>query len=446
MSAGKPDPSRVDPGSFPDRRNLLGSRPRGPGQPESTNPGSYPPAGRQRRILLVDCDAYFVQVARLEDPDGAGREALLLVGGSASGRGVVTSASYECRPFGVRSGMPASHALRLCPKAKVVPVPRAACSRIHREIRAILEQWAPVVSAASIDEFYLDMTGTEQFYGRAELARLAHRIRSAVLAGTRISVSIGGGTSRLIAKMAVGRAKPAGVHVVAPGEEAMFMRGFTLRSIPGVGPKAEERLARLGLRTVVDAVNLGHDRLLPLVGRDFGEWLWRRLHGIDSTRVVAEREVKSISRDETFARDIDDDETLERELLRLVTGAAGHARKEGLAARTITVRIRDHDFRNRTASHTLPSAVETDRPIFAMARELLHKLREARRVPARLLSVALTNFDGGAGGGQLSLFETNDSALESERDRQRARTIDALRARHGAEVIGPGRLLGRHDR
>lgn len=412
-----------------------------PGWP---GPGSdpQPPSRRPRRILLVDCDAYFVQVARLEDPAGAGREPLLLVGGSASGRGVVTSASYECRPFGVRSGMPTGQALRLCPQATVVPVPRAACARIHREIRAIMEQWAPVVSAASIDEFYLDVTGTEQLYAGEELADLAERIRATVLAETRISVSIGGGTSRLIAKLAVGRAKPAGVHVVTPGDEAPFMRGFSLRSIPGVGPKAEERLARLGLRTVVDALNLGHQRFVAVVGRDFGEWLWRRLHGIDPTRVVADREVKSISRDETFARDVDDDAVLERELLRLVTGAAANARTEGLAARTITVRIRDHDFRNRSASRTLPAAVETDRPIFGIARELLGRLREARPIPARLLSVALSNFEGGAVGRQLDLFQAAKTGLESERDRERARAVDELRDRHGADVIGPGRLVG----
>lgn len=442
-SPGWTGPNGSDPQgpSGSDPRGPIG---RGPQRPSGSDPQG--PSGRPRRILLVDCDAYFVQVARLEDPAGAGREPLLLVGGSASGRGVVTSASYECRPFGVRSGMPTSQALRLCPQATVVPVPRGACVRIHREMRAVLDQWAPVVSAASIDEFYLDVTGTDRLYAGEELAELAECIRAAVSKETRIDVSIGGGTSRLIAKLAVGRAKPAGVRVVAPGDEADFMRGFSLRSIPGVGPKAEERLARLGLRTVVDAVNLGHDRFRALVGRDFGERLWRRLHGVDSTRVVADRDVKSISRDETFARDVDDDALLERELLRLVTGAAANARAEGLAARTITVRIRDHDFRNRSASRTLPAAVETDRPIFEIACELLGRLREARSAPARLLSVALTNLEGGAGGRQLSLFEAEESGLESERDRQRARAVDKLRDRHGPGVIGPGRLVGRPDR
>jgi DNA polymerase IV len=397
---------------------------------------------RPRRILLVDCDAYFVQVARLEDPEGAGREPLLLVGGSPTGRGVITSASYECRPYGVRSGMPAARALRLCPKAKVVPVPRGACSRLHREIRVVLERWAPVVSAASIDEFYLDLSGTERLYHDAPLEEVARRIRADVLASTRISVSIGGGTTRLVAKMAVSRAKPAGVFVVEVGGESEFMRTRPLRAIPGVGPKAEERLSRLGLRTVADAVDLGHDALLDLVGRGFGEWLWRRAHGLDGSRVVAHREARSMSRDETFARDIDDDATLRRELLRLVSRVAADARGEGLSARTITVRIRDFDFRNRAASRTVSQPLQTDRAINEVAKALLRKLRDARPVPARLLSVALTQFEGEDGAAQLALFEAGDDAPETERDRRIARALDELRARHGRDAVRLGPLLG----
>src|SRR5262245_9331171 len=156
-----------------------------------------------RRILLADCDAYFVQVARLEDPQGAGRERLLLVGGSPEGRGVVTSASYEVREYGVRSGMSMAQALRLCPQAKWAPVPRGACSRKHGEIRAVLDRFAPLVESASIDEFYLDLSGTETLYHQRTLADVSEQIRMTVLAETSINISIGGGTNRLIAKLAV---------------------------------------------------------------------------------------------------------------------------------------------------------------------------------------------------------------------------------------------------
>src|SRR3954470_16149393 len=205
-----------------------------------------------RRIPLADADAFFVAVARMVDPEGAGKAPLLIVGGAPGSRGVVCSASYETRKFGVRSAMPISRALRLCPDAMCVPVPGAACRRKHREIRAVLERLAPVVQAASIDEWYLDLGGTEALYGGASLADVARRIRDAVIAETGLAVSIGGGTSKLVAKLAVERAKPSkgasGVHVVAAGGELAFMRELELRDIPGIGPKTNARLAERGLK------------------------------------------------------------------------------------------------------------------------------------------------------------------------------------------------------
>src|ERR671914_2353791 len=167
-----------------------------------------------RRILLVDCDQFFVQCARIADPDGAGQEELLLVGGSASGRGVVTSASYATRAFGVRSGMPTAQALRLCPGARVVPVPRRVCSEKSDDVHAVLESFTPLVERASIDEAYLDLTGTEALYHNEPLIETAQRVKEAVARDAGIVVSVGGGTNRLVAKLAVRFAKPAGVHIV----------------------------------------------------------------------------------------------------------------------------------------------------------------------------------------------------------------------------------------
>jgi DNA polymerase IV len=233
-----------------------------------------------RRILLVDCDMFFVQVARLEDPDGAGRERILLVGGSSSGRGVVTSASYEARAFGVRSGMPTAQALRLCPQAVVVPVPRGACARKSRAINDTLRRLAPVVQGASIDEFYLDMSGTERLLGE-ELAETARRIRETVLEETEISVSVGGGTSRVVSKLAVRRAKPAGVLVVAPGEEEAFVRTHALDDLPGVGPAFAEELKRRGLVRVEDALGVDPEWLESWLGAGRAAWLRDRMRGID---------------------------------------------------------------------------------------------------------------------------------------------------------------------
>src|SRR5213594_4482008 len=256
-----------------------------------------------QRILLADADAFYVAVARLVDPDGAGRAPLLIVGGSVEHRGVVTSASYEARAYGVHSAMPMARAVRLCPDALIVPVPWETCARKSREIGAVLRRFTPVVEQASSDEFYLDLSGTEQLYGAEPLAATARRMRDAVLVETSLSLSIGGGTSKLVAKLAAGLAKPrpgaaaVGVYVVAPGAEADFMLQFALADIPLIGPKAQERLARFGLRAVRDVVPHDRETLVGWLGEREGAWLHERARGIDRAPVEANRETKSVSRD-----------------------------------------------------------------------------------------------------------------------------------------------------
>ena len=398
-----------------------------------------------RRIMLVDADAFFVAVARWVDPEGAGRAPCLLVGGTAEGRGIVCSASYEARAFGVRSAMPMAQALRLCPDAMCVPVPGKACRAKHREIRAVLEKFSPVVQSASIDEWYLDLAGTEAYYEYASLDTIAHAMRNAVIAETSMTVSIGGGTSKLIAKLAAERAKPKpenganGVRMIPDGGELDFMRLLKLADIPGIGPKTTSRLAERGLRTVEDVLALDDAALERLVGPRDSEWLARRVRGIDAGEVAAERgAAKSISRDETFPSDIDDDLVLEGELTELVGHAAADLRGNGLTARTITVRIRDRDFTTRQASRTVDEVLASNRAIFLVACELLHKLRTARRVPTRLLGVGLSNFTPPPPR-QLALFDAPPTPLETRRDRDLSRAMDAVRRRFGQDAIAPGR-------
>lgn len=402
-----------------------------------------------RRILLADADAFFVAVARLEDPDGVGREPLLIVGGTRQSRGVVCSASYETRAFGVRSAMPIARALRLCPQAVCVPVPRKACAQRSGQIRQVLERFAPVVEAASIDEWYLDLGGTEALYRHEPLEATAHRMRNMIHAETGLHVSFGGGTSKLVAKLAVERAKPTpstpatGVFVVPPGEEAGFLRAVALADIPMVGPRFQERLARLGMRTVPDVLQYDLPTLVRFIGEREARWLYDRVRGIDDREVAARLEARSISRDETFPADIAPNAGLERELLGLVNSAAADLRAEGLRARTITVRIRDHDFRTRSASRTLEQGVMSDRVILAASRQLLSRLRAGRRVPTRLLGVGLTSLVQDEAGDQLTLFEQGGSAVplvETERDRAVARAVDRVRARFGPDGILPGGL------
>lgn len=308
----------------------------------------------------------------------------------------------------------------------------------------MLDRFAPVVQAASIDEWYLDLGGTDAVYAGALLDAIAHRIRDAVVRETGLTVSIGGGTSKLVAKLAAERAKPTpgsnanGVNVVAPGDELTFMRQLSLADIPGIGPKTTARLVERGLRTVEDVLARDDAALVRLAGRRDAEWLAQRVRGIDDSEVEERDVAKSISRDETFAVDIDDTLLLEGELTELVGRAGTNLRSDALTARTITVRIRDKDFTTRQASRTMDEPLASDRGIYTVARELLHKLRGARRVPARLLGIGLSNFTGPAAT-QLALFAPQRAPIETPKDRALSRAVDAVRERFGPQAIAPGR-------
>ena len=393
-----------------------------------------------RRILLADADAFYVAVARAVDPEGAGKAELLIVGGSRESRGVVCSASYEVRKYGVRSAMPIARALRLCPDATCVPVPFKECWQKSREIRQVLQEFTPVVEGASVDEWYLDMTGTEGLYHHEPLATTAQRIRERVRAATGLTLSIGGGTNKLIAKMAVDRAKPSsggeGVVIIESGAEQAFLKTCTLAEIPLVGPKFQARLAKRGMVRVEDV--LQHDRaaLEQWLSKREAGWLWNRVHGLDDNTVAHRVTNKGISRDETFRTDLVTDEDIERELLRLVTRAAADMRGDGLTARTVAVRLRDADFTTRATQRTLPEPVVSDRIILRVARDLLAKLRQARRVPARLVGVRLSGLTKAGAEDQMRLLGSD----ETERDRELARAIDRVRQKYGAKGIVPGGL------
>jgi DNA polymerase-4 len=405
-----------------------------------------------RRILHVDADAFFVAVARMEDPVGAGANPLLIVGGRT--RGVVCSASYETRAFGVRSAMPISTARRLCPGALCVPVPFAACRKKSREIASVLRSFTPVVQSASIDEWYLDLSGTETLYGGASLETVGHRIRHAVHDATGLWVSLGGGTNRLISKLAVERAKPKpgttanGVHVVGAGGERAFMRTVALADIPMVGPVFRGRLEAAGLRTIPDVLKMAEADLNTLLGVRAAEWLSRRAQGVDDSDVRERGVAKSLGHEETFAEDIADDIALRRELLHLVTRVMADLRGRGLHARTVTVKIKDYDFRTRGASRALAEAVATDRVVLDATGDLLLKLRRKRRVPVRLLGVSLSGLGEGHVDAQLSLFSDSvqPDAAETPKDRALAKAVDRVREKFGRDAMLPAGLTGRKER
>lgn len=399
-----------------------------------------PESAPVKRILLVDCDAFFVQVARLEDPQGAGKAPLLIVGGSPTGRGVVTSASYEARAYGVRSAMPTAHALRLCPEATVVGVPRGAISARSRSVKEALMELSPVVQAASVDEFYLDLTGTERLFQNESFPETAWRIRKTVLERTQVSVSLGGGTRRVIAKLASNFAKPAGVHIVPAGEEEVFLRGLDLADLPGIGPSLVAALGKRGLVRVEDAYAVQIEWLQRWFGDRRGAWLYRRIHGVDSSEVDPHERRKSISSERTFFEDIDDDEELERRLMQQAGSVASTLRHQSFRTKTVTVKLRDHDFKTRQHSRTVPEPIESDQAIYSIAKTLLAELRRKRRVPARLLGIGLSGLVALSDASQLGLFAV-PVVGETERERTVSRTVDELRSRFGREAVMPGRLV-----
>ncbi len=405
---------------------------------ESSSP-TTPPAA-PRRILHVDVDAMFVQCAVFADPENLADEPLILVGGSADGRGVVTSASYGCRAYGVRSAMPTATALRLCPAARVVRVPREMIRTKSRELGEVLRDWAPVAVMASVDEGYLDLTGTEALYGHASLEEVARRIQSRVKEMTGLEVSIGGGTNRLVAKLATSFAKPNGVYVVPPGEEEGFVGRLEIRDLIGVGPALEQELRRHGVTSMAALRALDLETLTGWWNSERARWLWRRCRGIDEAPVEEDDVTRSVSSETTFARDINGDEQLEEKLLGQVVDASAALRRKGLFARTITVKLRDSDFRDRSRGRTLHEPVQTETAIYRVARELLADLRDRRAISARLIGVALTGLSDSGSGEQQTLLEVAPPS-ESERERALARASDALRARFGSDALKPGRLL-----
>jgi DNA polymerase-4 len=252
-------------------------------------------------------------------------------------------------------------------------------------------------------------------------------------------VSIGGGTRRLIAKLATTRAKPAGVHIVPNGEEQTFLNEHELADLPGVGPALVEELRRRGLVRVEDALVVQPEWLRAWLGEGRGAWLHRHIRGIDASEVDPRERRRSISAERTFHEDVDADAELQRRLLDLATSLAGTLRHKRFRAKTVTVKLRDFDFRTRQRGHTVPHPVESDTVIQGLARSLLADLRDARRVPVRLLGIGLGGLVPADAPQQLGLF-SEPVAGETERERTLSRAVDEVRNRFGSDAVVPASL------
>lgn len=355
-------------------------------------------SGRVRRILHCDMDCFYAAVHARDDPSLLGLP--LVIGGGPGGRGVVAAASYEARRFGVHSAMPSSRAARLCPGAVFLPPEFPRYRRESQEIFRIYQEFTPVVQAVSIDEAYLDLTDHLGALGSA--TAVAREIRRRVLEERGLTVSIGVGPNRLVAKIASDFDKPDGLTVVRPGEVEGFLAPLPVRRLHGVGPATESALAKLGVRTVAELRALPRDGLAARFGRQ-GELLWELARGIDEREVTTHRERKSLGSETTFSQDLTRLAELEEVLERLAREVADGLSRRGIAGCTLVLKVRYHDFTTVTRSATRGEPLVSRDEIARVARELL-KRTEAGKRPVRLLGVTAAKLVGIDGRGQLALF------------------------------------------
>jgi len=386
-------------------------------------------AAFQRTIFHVDMDAFFVSVEELYDPGLKGKA--VVVGGQRDERGVVSAASYEARKFGVHSAMPLRTAAKLCPQAIFVDGHPERYREYSAKVYVVLKGFSPLVEMASIDEAYVDMTGTERLHG--PVLRAAHTLHQRMRSETRLNCSIGIGTSRLVAKVASAKAKPNGILWAVPGQEAKFLAPLDVRDIPGVGKVMEQKLHALGIRQVAELANWSEQEL----GQRFGKWglaLAGKARGEDAggwfdTEVGEDTDPKSISHEHTFNQDTARQDQLEATLMRLSEMVGRRLREHGLHARTIQIKLRYKDFTTITRAHSLEDPTQLDTEIFELARTLFRK-NWRKGAEVRLLGVQTSSFAKPAE--QIALMHEDRHA----RWKQAMAAADRLRDKFGESSVG----------
>ncbi len=381
-----------------------------------------------RTIFHVDMDAFFVSVEELFDPSLKGKA--VVVGGQRHERGVVSAASYEARKFGVHSALPLRTAAKLCPHAIFVDGHPERYRECSEKVFKVLNAFSPQVEMASIDEAYLDMTGTARLHGPALLA--AHKLHKRMKEETQLNCSVGIGSSRLIAKVSSAQAKPNGVLWIVPGEEAKFLAPLDVREIPGVGKVMEKHLHDLGIKKVGDLARLEESEL----ENRFGKWglaLAGKARGEDAggwfdSEVGADTEAKSISHEHTYNEDTADLSQLEATLMRLCEMVARRLREASFHARTIQLKLRYKDFSTITRAHSLPIPTQLDGEIFEAVRALFRKNWKPG-AQVRLLGVQASSFEKQAE--QISLLESG----KQQRWKDALAAADRLRDKFGESSV-----------
>jgi len=337
-------------------------------------------------VAHLDLDAFFAAVEELEDPSLRAKP--LVVGGDPHGRGVVATANYIARGFGIHSAMSAAEALRRCPHAVFVRPRHSLYRDYSREVWSSVREIVPTVEQTGIDEGYLDLGEVAPVFDDARA--LAEAVQTVVGARTRLSCSLGVATSKIVAKVASDRRKPGGLTVVRPGREAAFLAPFPIRLLPGVGPRAEERLHALGIELIGQLAALTDAELGSFMRGKVGRELRDRARGIDPRPLEVSAERISISQEETFERDIGDPERLHDELRRMAVQVAGYLQRRGQVARTVTTKVRYPDFAIRTRSTSLDVGTDDAARIGELACSLLDRALRDRPGPLRLVGVGVS--------------------------------------------------------
>jgi DNA polymerase IV len=383
-----------------------------------------------RAVLHVDMDAFYAAVEQRDHPELRGQP--VIVGADPKGgrgRGVVSTASYEARAFGVGSAMPISQAYRLCPQGLYRPVDMAKYLEVSRQVMEILRRYTDLVEPVSVDEAFLDVTGSQRAFGAGE--EVGRALKAAIQGETRLTASVGVASCKLVAKIASDLRKPDGLVVVPPGTEAAFLAPLSVRRLWGVGPKMEEQLVRLGVHTIGDLARLDERRLTTRLGTH-GHDLLLLARGVDERPVRADSgEAKSVGQEHTFDEDTAELMRLRRTLLDLADGVGRRLRSHGLRGRTVTLKYRDETFDTITRAETLPRPTDAGNTVFRTAFKLFGAAHRGRRV--RLLGIYVTGF-----GAQLEMFDEPTSPAD--------RVRDAIRDRFGDDALVRASLLQKQER
>ena len=407
-----------------------------------------PMAEAELTILHVDMDAFYASVEIRDDPGLAGKP--VAVGGPAKGRGVIAAASYEARRYGVRSAMPTSQALRLCPQLVLIAPDFERYTAESRRIMEIFRSYTPLVEPLSLDEAFLDVSGCQHLFGDA--IAIGRAIKRDILRQTGLVASVGVAPSKFLAKLASDLDKPDGFRVIRPDEVRAVLDPLPVSKIFGVGPRTAKRLEALGVHTVADLASLRREDVLARFGSS-GAWIHDLAHGIDPRRVVPRREEKSLSIERTFEVDLAEREELRLKLLEFSEELAWRLRAAGLRGRTVALKARFWNFKTVTRTRTLELATNLGPRLYSVSRELFERVPH---VPLRLLGLSVSGLEDvrvpiqgtlfgaprraapAAGNGRRVEVEPAD-----ERREKVAAGLDELRRKYGRGAVVPASLLGR---